>query len=431
MEKLFGKSVTLKELLIRTLMLIAGLFCIAFGVALSTKSGLGVSPSAGLPYLFSQITPVSMGTLTTLVNILFIIAQIALLRKNYQPVQLLQLLVVFVFGFFTDFTIGIVAPLTITGYPIRLLLCVASCAVMAFGVFLEVKAGLLVMASEGAINAVVQVFHLDFGKVKMGLDLTFVALSTLVSLIVYHRLEGIREGTIISAVLVGMFVHLYQVRLRFADRLLSPRAASAPLAKSSTPLVITIERELGSGGHELGEKLAKALDIAFYDYALIEKTAEQTGFALDEIRQQEERLSGGLLERMYRNSYAASQQMSHQDMIFAAQGQVIRDLAATGSCVIVGRLGSYVLRGQANCFHIFISADQDFRAQRIAAEDGTSLREAKQRLMREDAFRHNYCQHFTGEPWGLARHYALALDMAKYGVDNAVKVVLEAINVNR
>ena len=125
-----------RQLAIRAVMLVAGLFCIAFGVALSTKSGLGVSPSAGLPYLFSRILPVSMGTLTTLVNILFVVAQIALLRRDYRPVQLLQLLVVFVFGSFTDLTLSLVEPLALDGYATRLILCVASCAVMAFGVFL-------------------------------------------------------------------------------------------------------------------------------------------------------------------------------------------------------------------------------------------------------------------------------------------------------
>ena len=375
-----------RQLLVRAVMLVAGLFCIAFGVALSTKSGLGVSPSAGLPYLFSHIFPVSMGTLTTLVNVLFVVAQIALLRRNYKPVQLLQLLVVFVFGFFTDFTISLVQPLELNGYAARLLLCVVSCAVMAFGVFLEVKAQLLVMASEGAISAVSQVFHLDFGKVKMGLDLSFVVLSAAVSLVWYHRLEGIREGTIIAAVLVGMLVHVYQLRLTFVDSLLQGKGFSrrkAPAASSSAaPLVITIERELGTGGHELGERIAKELGLAFYDYAVIEKTAETTGIQLSEVRDREERLSGNLLDGLYRNSYAVSQARSKQDLIFEAQGRVIRGMADGGSCVIVGRLGSYVLRDRPNCFHVFLSGSLAYRAGRIAKEDHSTTEQAMQRLAR-------------------------------------------------
>ena len=289
------------------------------------------------------------------------------------------------------------------------------------------------MASEGAISAFSKVFHLDFGKVKMGLDLSFVLLSAIVSLVWYHRLEGIREGTIVAAVLVGMLVHVYQRRLTFVDALLQTdeahgKGAAAPAASS---LVITIERELGTGGHELGERIAKELGLAFYDYAVIEKTAEQTGLQLSAIQSQEERVSGGLIDGLVRNSYAMSQARSEQDVIFEAQSRVIRDMADAGGCVIVGRLGSYVLRDRPNCFHVFLSGSEAYRARRIAQEDHSTVEQARQRLAREDAFRHNYCRHFTGEPWGLARHYALTLDMSRYGVEGALPVLREAVEQAR
>ena len=412
----------------RLLVLLAGLFCIAFGVALSTKSGLGVSPSASLPYLLSSIFPVSMGTFTTLINVGFIFVQIALLRRSYNPVQLLQLAVVLLFGFFTDFTIGLVAPLEVNHYLVRLALCLASCAVMGFGLYLEVKAGLIVMASEGAISAVAQVTGRDFGKVKIAVDCGFVVAGTALSLLYFHTLLGIREGTILAAILVGLFVQQYNKRLHFLAPLLGEEIAR-PVhpAAPETPLIITIERELGSGGHELGQRLADALGIPFYDYALIEKAAEATGFAIEDVRQSEERMGTGLLHSLYQNSYATSQKSSRQDQIFAAQSQVIRAYAAAGSCVIVGRLGSYVLRGRKNCFHIFVTASEAFRAQRIQAEDGSTPEEALQRLHREDAFRRNYCQHFTGEPWGMAHHYALTLDTSVYQVDGALALVLAAL----
>ena len=121
-----------RETALRILMLGAGLFCLAFGVALSTKSGLGVSPSASLTYLMSTIFPaVSMGTFTTLLNVAYCLIQIAVLRRNWRPVRLLQLAVVFVFGYFTDVTLALVAPLELENYFLRLGLCILSCAVMA------------------------------------------------------------------------------------------------------------------------------------------------------------------------------------------------------------------------------------------------------------------------------------------------------------
>lgn len=414
--------------LVRLAVLFCGLFCIAFGVALSTKSGLGVSPSASLPFLLAKLMPVSMGTFTTLINVIFIFVQIALLRKNYNPVQLLQLGVVILFGFFTDFTISLVSGIEVSSYPLRLVLCILSCAVMAFGVFLEVKAGLIVMASEGALNAASQVFGADFGRLKMGLDCGFVIVSTCVSFIFFRTLLGIREGTVIAAVLVGLFVQLYNRKLRFIDTLLGIKPVSVVKEKpTERPLIITIERELGSGGHEIGERLAKELSIAFYDYSLIAKTAEETGFSPDDIKTSEERLESGLLYKLYKNIYATSQSLTRQDSIFLAQSKVITELADTGSCVIVGRLGSYVLKEREKCFHIFISANESFRAGRISEHNHITIEETMQRLRREDAFRRNYCQHFTGEPWGLARHYALCIDTSVYGIDGAVKLIRSAL----
>ena len=98
------------------------------------------------------------------------------------------------------------------------------------------------------------------------------------------------------------------------------------------------------------------------------------------------------------------------------------------SCVIVGRLGSYVLRRRKNCFHIFITANEAFRAGRIQTAKQISAEEALQHLHREDAFRRNYCQHFTGQPWGLACHYALTLDTSVYGIDGAVRLIRTALD---
>ena len=101
---------------IRILVLLTGLFCIAFGVALTTKSDLGVAPSAAIPYVLCQITPLSMGVWTTVINIFMVLLQILLLRKNFQPIQLLQLIIVFIFGYFTDWTLSLLDFMNIDAY---------------------------------------------------------------------------------------------------------------------------------------------------------------------------------------------------------------------------------------------------------------------------------------------------------------------------
>ena len=421
----------------KLLVLIAGLFILAFGIALSSKSGIGVSPSASLSYVLSLIFPLSMGTFTMIVNAVFILIQILLLGRNYKPVNLLQAAVVFVFGYFTDLTLSLVAPLQVEAYPLRLILCIVSCIIMAFGVFLEVKASLIVMASEGAISVISEKAHLDFGTVKIIIDWGFIALSCVISLAAFRALNGVREGTVIAAFLVGFFIRLYNRRIRFVDHFLEIGAdiSPAPLPQvpgsDTYPLVITIERELGSGGHQIGLEVSRRLGIPFYDYELIAETARATGLPADQVQKDEERMGIGILSELYKNSYAESQIKSREEEIFRGQMQVIRELASRESCVIVGRLGGYILRGRPNTLNLFFSADRQFRAERIAAEKGLSVESALSLVKREDQARAAYCLHFTGTPWGLATHYGMTLHTSDYGIDNSINMVMAALEQAR
>lgn len=422
----FNIQLFIKKLVV----LVVGLFVLALGIALSSKSGIGVSPSASLSYVLSRIFPFSMGTFTMAVNVVFIIVQVLLLRKNFKIINLLQLAVVFAFGYFTDLTLKIVEPLEINAYWLKLLLCIASCIVMALGVFLEVKAGLIVMPSEGAISAVADKIHLDFGIVKIILDCIFIVISCAISLIVFHGFNGVREGTIIAALLVGFCTRFYNKNLKFIDKFLeiTPDIPESPMLGSAfCPLVITIERELGSGGHEIGEAVARRLGIPFYDYALIAETARATGLPADEVRKGEEKMGVGILSELYRNSYAESQIRSKEEEIFKAQVKVIRDLAAKESCVIVGRLGGYILKDRPNTLNLFFSADKEFRAERIAKEQGIAIEKARKLIRKEDSFRAAYCMHFTGAPWGLATHYGMSLNTSDYGIDNSIEMVMAAL----
>lgn len=424
------KKVRISLLLKKLLVLVVGLFILAFGIALSSKSSIGVSPSASLAYVLSLIFPWSMGTFTMIVYALFIVLQILLLRKNYKPIDLLQLAVVFAFGYFTDLTLAIVAPLTIHAYWLKLLLSVVSCLIMAFGVFLEVKASLILMPAEGAINVIADKLHLDFGIVKIILDWAFIVISTAISLLVFHRLNGVREGTVIAAFLVGFFARFYNRHIHFLDKFLelAPEVPESPFfADASYPLVITIERELGSGGHEIGRRIAERLGIPFYDYAIISETARAMGLPADEVQKNEERMGVGLLSQMIRNNNAETQIRSKEEEIFQSQVKVIRELAAKESCVIVGRLGAYILKGRPKTLNLFFSADRSFRSRRVAEEQHLSLDEAYKLVKREDLARAAYCQHFTHMPWGLAAHYGLTLHTSDYGIDNSVEMVMTAL----
>ncbi len=425
-KKTFNVQLFFKKLVV----LVIGLFILAFGIALSSKSSIGVSPSASLSYVLSQIFPFSMGTFTMAVNVVFIIVQILLLRKDYKIINLLQLAVVFVFGYFTDLTLAIVEPLKIEAYWLKLVLSIVSCIIMALGVFLEVKAHLIVMASEGAISAISEKVHLDFGIVKIILDWGFIVISCAISLIVFHKLNGVREGTVIAAFLVGYFTRFYNKHIHFLDKFLElePNIPESPiLTGRSFPLVITIERELGCGGHKIGEEVAKRLGIPFYDYAIISETAKEMGLPADEVEKNEERMGVGLISAIARNNDAETQIRTKEEEIFRSQVKVIRNLAAKESCVIVGRLAGFILKGRPNTLNLFFSADRGFRAERIAKEHNIPLSEAGKLVKREDQSRALYCKHFTGMPWGLAAHYGMTLHTSDYGIDRSIDMVMSAL----
>ena len=414
----------------KIVVLAAGLFILAFGIALSSKTGLGVSPSQSVSYVLSRIFPLSMGTFTMIVNLCFFAGQLIILRKNIKVTVFLQLAVVFVFSYFTDLTLSVVEPINITSYPGRLLLCIISCIIMGLGVFLEVKAGLIVMASEGFISALSDVIKKDFGVTKIIVDWSCIVISTVISLLAFGGFNGVREGTLIAAFAVGFFVRFFNRKIKFLDSFVQTPAEFMPEKVYSSmeyPLVITIERELGSGGHEIGQALAEKLGIGFYDYNLIEETAKASGLPHDDVEKNEERLGISILSEMSQNSYAMSQEESKEDHIFRAQAQVIREIAAKGPCVIVGRLGSYILKGRPNTMNMFLSADLDFRARRIAAEKNITFDRAKKAVKREDLMRIKYCQHFTGMPWGLACHYGLAVHTSDYGIENSVELIMDAL----
>ncbi|MBU3110114.1 YczE/YyaS/YitT family protein [Clostridium lacusfryxellense] len=205
------------EIVKRYLFFILGLFMMAVGVALSTRSYLGTSPISCVPYVLSLGFPMTIGQFTFLMNLLFIIFQILLLRKQFKLIQLLQVVVALIFAFFTDFTMGLFSWINVTNYLAQIGLFTLSCLILALGVSMEVTADVILMAGEGVVSALSIVTKKEFGNLKVAFDVTLLICGLLFSLILFHRLNGIREGTILAALLVGTLVHFINKRLSFMD----------------------------------------------------------------------------------------------------------------------------------------------------------------------------------------------------------------------
>lgn len=188
----------------RYLLLLVGLAIMAFGVAFSIKASLGTSPISSVPYVVSLFAPLTVGTATIIMHCVFILLQILILRKKYHPIQLMQLPVAFFFGYLTDFGVWAVQGITCDHYLQQWLVCLIGIFLVAVGVSLEVKAGVVVLAGEGVVLAICKILPVKFGYMKVGFDVTLVAIACVLSFVFTGRLQGVREGTVAAALLVGL-----------------------------------------------------------------------------------------------------------------------------------------------------------------------------------------------------------------------------------
>lgn len=192
----------------RYIIYLISLFIISLGASLSIKANLGTSPLICLPYVCSLITNLSVGIVIFLFTILFIVIQIALLGKGFEKRQYLQLVIGFIFSFFVDFSLMIVNFINPIGYINQFLLLLFSCLVVAFGVLLEIQTEVVYLPADGVIVAISQVLKKEFPKVKPFVDTSMVIIAAILSIVFLGYLAGVREGTIISALIIGPIVKI-------------------------------------------------------------------------------------------------------------------------------------------------------------------------------------------------------------------------------
>lgn len=188
---------------------IVGLLIVAFGVALSIRSQLGVSPVTSIPCVLNLTTGISVGSITFALYLLFIIAQIVILRKEFRKRDWLQIIFSSVFGMFTDIFLYLTLFINFDNVILKLMLCLSSCIVIAFGVFLVVTTDVIMNAPDALCNTISKKYDKKFGSVKIRFDLTLVSMATLISFLYLGRLEQIGIGTIVAALLIGKFVNIF------------------------------------------------------------------------------------------------------------------------------------------------------------------------------------------------------------------------------
>lgn len=194
------------------------------------------------------------------------------------------------------------------------------------------------------------------------------------------------------------------------------------------PLIITISREYGSGGRAIGKALAEKLGISFYDKELINLTAEKSGLSPEYITKNEQRVQSSLMHSLsasavYQSGFFSHQYLPLSETLFISQAQVIRDIAAKESAVIIGRCADYILAGRKNTVNIFIHAPMENRVQRIMALYQLSEADAIKTIAKSDKERGNHYFRYTDKKWGKAQNYDLCVNSSLLGIDGTVEML--------
>ena len=425
------------EKLKRYLIFLLGLFVNSLGVSLITKANLGTSPISSIPYVLSLNFPFTLGNFTIFFSIFLIVLQLIILRKNFKLEHILQIPVSIIFGYFIDLTMILFSWVNPEAYIMKIVYLLIGCLILGVGVYMEVLADVVMLPGESFVRAIVLTWKTNFGTTKICFDVSMSVIAAVLSFVFAGRLAGVREGTVIAALLVGFIARLIGKKLVFLKDMIFPESVSAENeneAKEQTAgtygkNVIAIGRQFGSGGHDIGKALAEKLGYDFYDAEIIQMTAGTTGYTPEFIKKNEEIMTNSLIYDLVNQMYlnADMQDEAPKDKIFEAECQVVRDLAKKGNCVIVGRCADYVLRNSGNCLKVFFSAPLVSRIRRVAQRQNISEGEAKATVQKNEKLRADNYRYYTRRMWGAAGNFDLSLntDLGEEFIENCIRSAMK------
>lgn len=431
---------TKKETARRYCVFFAGLMFVSFGIAFVTKASLGTSPISALPYTLSLIIPrLTLGNWTILFSFLFMILQVILLGRETKKIEIvIQIAITFVFGYFIDFSLFLIKAFLPQMYVVKMVSLIIGCCIIAFGAYLETVADVAMIPADAFIRALVKVTKKEYGMVRMISDVTMTLSAAALCLVFLGELTGVREGSIIAAILIGNIMRMYSKKLgRFADFLVPSRKAAAAQeqpeesgsGQGRVPAVITIAREYGSGGRVIGRLVADSLGMKFYDSELIQMTAAESGYTEESVSEKEQKISNALLHDLYSQYTAALNEadLPQIERLFNAEKKVIRQIASEGPCVIVGRLSNRILKDHPNALHIFISAAPDAKVRRVVKRDGLSEAQAAEKIKKVERERANYCKYFSKTSWNSVDNYDMTFRSDRYGIEETADMITEIV----
>ncbi len=423
------------ELSKRYLLFLLAIFVNSFSIAVITKALLGTSPISSVPYVLSLFSPFTMGQYTIIMNFLFILMEMTLMKrkeireKKYELIM--QVPITLFFGSFIDVSMNILYWLEPSNYVTQMVTLLIGCLILALGISLEVRANVAMVVGEYFVQVISKFVKKEFGFIKVCFDCTLVAISCILSFTFIGHLDGVREGTVIAALIVGPIVHFLNPYVAVLDRWLITKrpTATEPETSAQLPVVITIAREYGSGGRLLGKKIAQQLGIKYYDKELIAMVANESQFTEKYISQNEQSRSSNYLLNIILQDYESpiEKSLSSADALFVSQSRVIRELAQKEPCVIIGRCSDYILKDRSSdsLIKIFCYTDEKNAIRRCIRYYHVAENKAPEEIERINKARISHYQHYTNLKWGDPHNYDLTINTGSMDIDTACNLICE------
>lgn len=414
------------------------------GVALFTKGAIGVTPISSLNYVLSLHCPLSLGGTTFVFNIVLIVLQYFLFPKSERRSQIWMLLaqipVTCIFAATIDAAMWALEqfiPASWNTYYWSIFWVISGSVTLALGISLQVLANVAMVSGEAVVKQIASKFKFEFGYVKLGFDLTLVFLAVVSSLLCtgFSQVEGIREGTIVGALLVGPLVRLFRPHLGFINLFFYSQDTrvsfkTQQMAASQTfKGGITLAREAGLGSHLIGQALAQKLGIKLYDSSLIDMIAEESGIDRKVVEQKAEHLESSFLHDVIFADLSAplTQSVSKQDELFVATARVIRNLSRQESCIFIGYNGDFILKDNPRNLRVFLYAtSEQFKCDYCKEHLKMEKEQALKYIEDLDHLHEEHHQYYTNSNFRNPACYDLCLDVSVLGREACIELILQA-----
>ncbi len=186
--------------------------------------------------------------------------------------------------------------------------------------------------------------------------------------------------------------------------------------------VIVISREYASAGSEIGRKLAEQLGLPYYDKSFVDEAVRDSGLSEEFIEREDQKFISSLLFNLATGGYRHANNKDMSDQVYIAESNAIRQIAAQGPCVIVGRCADYILRDECAVFSVFIHADLNWRVKRCL-EYGHDMRRIEQHIREKDRKRARHYEYYTDNTWGDPKNYHISVNSGLFGIEKAVELI--------